>query len=184
MIQFLYAVQTVAVVTFVLFMLLVYRPGKGSVREQFFRDTRARNSTLLFTVYYTILFVTLFVYMPAQPTLWLYVCGAVVAIAGLLIAFVARMQFRHHWRPITNPRQQETIMQTGMFSVMRHPIYVGRLLFFVGVLLMNNYYLLPVAVAYWWTLRKRLLSEEKAFAKKSAAYRTYMKHVKRLFFWR
>jgi protein-S-isoprenylcysteine O-methyltransferase Ste14 len=180
----LWLVKTVAILTFVGFMFFVFYPkfsSVGSVKKSFFKDRSVSLQFWIFTIFYVILLGQLFIFNENYTKLAIYIFGATVAISGLLISFVARFQMRAVWSPITNTNKSKEIMNTGIFGIMRHPVYLGRLLFFIGIMLMLNLKLLILAPLYRYFLRKKAIEEENYLVRANPKYKNYIKKVKRLF---
>ena len=115
-----------------------------------------------------------------MPT-WFFFVGFVLACIGLLIAFTGRIQIRSVWNPITHAAPSPTMIQSGIFGIARHPIYLGRLLFFIGGMLMYNLFGLVLALVYWWMLRKKAMQEERLLAQNLPGYDRYCQKVNRWF---
>jgi protein-S-isoprenylcysteine O-methyltransferase Ste14 len=74
----------------------------------------------------------------------------------------------------------QKVIMTGPYAIVRHPMYIGALVMLVGV---------PLALGSWWgllaiipmvlVLIARLLDEEKFLAKNLAGYAEYQGKVKR-----
>jgi protein-S-isoprenylcysteine O-methyltransferase Ste14 len=101
---------------------------------------------------------------------------------GLIIAIIGRLQLRKLWNPLTNIYNSKEILNTGIFSLIRHPIYAGRFLFFLGIILMFNLLAVLLVPFYWDYLRNRLILEEKYLSSVNKKYLNHMKKVKRIFF--
>jgi protein-S-isoprenylcysteine O-methyltransferase Ste14 len=61
--------------------------------------------------------------------------GLVMTIAGLALAFWARATLGRNWSGTIQFKQDHTLVQTGPYAVVRHPIYTAILLMFVGTAL-------------------------------------------------
>ena len=81
-----------------------------------------------------------------------------------------------------NIYESKKIITTGIFSKIRHPIYLGRFFFFIGVVLMLNIKVIFLAPLYWNYLRNHLIQEEKYMQKVNPNYKKYMQKVKRIIF--
>lgn len=109
----------------------------------------------------------------AQAFGWLLiVAGAVPVIWGHLV-----LGLRTHM-----PSVKDTLVRTGMYAYVRHPIYGGALLIFAGLALLRP--TLPVVVAstlgIGWAIMQAVL-EEVDLAQRLPAYRQYMREVPRFF---
>ena len=179
-------VQFTAVSTFLIFMILVFIPKllgkKDKFRKYFFHDKKALKDTTILTSFYVFLFAHLFYLNINQSFFWIYVIGFLCAMIGLIIALVGRLQLRKLWNPLTNIYDSKEVLDTGVFSKIRHPIYFGRFMFFLGVMLMLNLFAVFITPFYWDYLRNRLIQEEKYLQEINPKYKGYMKKVSRIIF--
>jgi len=82
--------------------------------------------------------------IPRLPLRWLYVqlwpqgylpfwLGAAVTVAGLLFAVWAREHLGRNWSRSVTIKEGHELIATGPYAVVRHPIYTGILMGFVGI---------------------------------------------------
>jgi protein-S-isoprenylcysteine O-methyltransferase Ste14 len=64
--------------------------------------------------------------------LWSFWLGAAVMIAGLLFAVWAREHLGSNWSRSVTIKQDHELITTGPYAVVRHPIYTGILVGFLG----------------------------------------------------
>lgn len=62
-------------------------------------------------------------------TFW---CGALVQAAGLLFTVWARLHLGRNWSGIVTLKQGHELIRTGPYRWVRHPIYTGLLIAFLG----------------------------------------------------
>ena len=76
--------------------------------------------------------------------------GLVLVIAGLAFAFWARATLGGNWSGTVTFKENHTLVDTGPYAIVRHPIYTAILLMFVGTAIANGtvggLVALPVAV--------------------------------------
>jgi protein-S-isoprenylcysteine O-methyltransferase Ste14 len=106
------------------------------------------------------------------------IAGDVVVILGFLIVFWVFKENSFASATIEVNAGQKVI-STGPYAMVRHPMYMGAFLIFVGV---------PIALGSWWGLFVlipstavfvwRLLDEEKFLAKSLAGYEEYRTKVR------
>ena len=97
----------------------------------------------------------------------LRVLGIALFTLGLVVAILGRVQLGHNWADIEAAQvlQGQSVVETGIYRYVRHPIYAGDLLLLIGFeLSLNSWLVLAVAalVPYvvWRALREeRMLSE-------------------------
>ncbi|MFZ0806642.1 MAG: isoprenylcysteine carboxylmethyltransferase family protein [Candidatus Sulfotelmatobacter sp.] len=82
--------------------------------------------------------------VPRLPMRWLYVqlwpqgywpfwVGVAITVAGLLFAVWAREHLGRNWSRSVTIKQGHELITTGPYAVVRHPIYTGILIGFLGM---------------------------------------------------
>lgn len=85
--------------------------------------------------------VLAFVLVPIAPwigePLWNggQVFGAVLALVGIVLAFVAQLQMGRSWRIGVDATERTELVTTGLFALVRNPIFSGLMLVALGVAL-------------------------------------------------
>ena len=116
----------------------------------------------------------------SQMPLWLQVVGAI----ALVVSFVLMsLVFRENsYLSATVRVQQErgqTVISTGPYHLVRHPMYAGGLFMFLGTpLLLGSWYGLLLFVLFLPALFVRILLEERTLRQELPGYEEYMKQVK------
>lgn len=87
------------------------------------------------------------------------IMGLFCCFSGTLIACIARFQLRHNWSFSVQQKQQHELIQQGLYKTIRHPIYTGLLLLFIGnAIIVGDYRailaVVIVVVSFWVKLRK------------------------------
>ncbi|HMF74045.1 MAG TPA: isoprenylcysteine carboxylmethyltransferase family protein [Bryobacteraceae bacterium] len=72
-------------------------------------------------------------FVPAEPFWW--ILGAVLTLAGILIAFWARFFLGRNWSATVTVKQDHELVRSGPYAIVRHPIYSGLLLSILGTAL-------------------------------------------------
>ena len=73
-------------------------------------------------------------YLQLWPVgLWPFWLGAAVTIAGLVFAVWARELLGKNWSRSVTIKQGHELITTGPYAVVRHPIYTGILIGFIGM---------------------------------------------------
>lgn len=66
------------------------------------------------------------------PSAWTFLGGAAVCAAGLLFSVWARNHLGRNWSRSVQVKQGHELIQTGPYRLVRHPIYTGLLVAFLG----------------------------------------------------
>ena len=117
--------------------------------------------------------------LPAPPFFGSLV-GAVVCLAGYAIMVAALVQ-NEFAEPVVKDQADrgQVLVDTGLYAWVRHPMYLGALLFFVGIALWLGssaaLVALPVAFA---PLIARIFVEERELQETLEGYREYMARVR------
>lgn len=113
------------------------------------------------------------------PLLWL---GTALTAAGVAFAIWARVSIGSNWSGTITIKDQHELIQHGPYSIVRHPIYTGLLLAFLGTAIVNGELrgiLGFVLVSLGFGLKLRM---EEAFMEQQfgSAYMDYKHRVKAL----
>ena len=110
------------------------------------------------------------------------VLGCLLALAGVVLAVRARHMLGSNWSVAVQLKREHELIERGPYRWMRHPIYSGLLLAFLGTAVLIGELrgllaLVIVAVSFWFKLRleERWLGEQFG-----AAYADYKSRVKAL----
>jgi protein-S-isoprenylcysteine O-methyltransferase Ste14 len=107
--------------------------------------------------------------------------GAVLFVSGLAMAIWARLHLGENWGMPMTQKDEPELVTSGPYSVVRHPIYSGLLLAFLGTALANNLLglvITAVLVAYFAYCAR--IEERNLTATFPNAYPQYMQHTKML----
>jgi protein-S-isoprenylcysteine O-methyltransferase Ste14 len=89
---------------------------------------------------------------------WSFWLGAVVTAAGLLFAVWARVHIGANWSGIVTIKEGHELIMTGPYALVRHPIYTGLSLGFIGSAIARGEWRGVLAVvivvgSFWFKLR-------------------------------
>ncbi len=105
------------------------------------------------------------------------VIGDILVGTGLLIAMITTIQNGYAAANI-NVESGQQVVSTGVYSVVRHPMYFGNVVMIIGVpLALGSYWALLFIVPGVAVLATRILDEEKALAQDLAGYDDYTHKV-------
>ncbi|HVA56176.1 MAG TPA: isoprenylcysteine carboxylmethyltransferase family protein [Gammaproteobacteria bacterium] len=90
-----------------------------------------------------------------EITYWI---GVVVLVAGLVFSVWARIHIGRNWSGIVTLKQEHELIRSGPYRLVRHPIYTGLLLGFIGTAIARDEWrgwlaVLIVFAALWRKLR-------------------------------
>ena len=109
---------------------------------------------------------------------WVCLLGDVLLAAGLGIAMLVVIQNGYAAATVTVETGQ-TVVSGGVYTFVRHPMYVGNVIMMVGVpLALGSYWGLVFVVPGVVALVFRILDEEKLLTHELAGYREYMQRVR------
>lgn len=92
---------------------------------------------------------------------WADLLGGMLIGGGLLLMVLALSEFRRHATTVNPHGTPERLIQSGIFSRSRNPIYVGDTLILAGLVLRFDAVLaLPLIPCFVWLLEKRFILPE------------------------
>lgn len=111
---------------------------------------------------------------------WLQAAGAVILLCSFYLLFLT---FRENSYLSTVVRVQadrgHTVVSTGPYHFVRHPMYAGMLVFMIGTsLLLGSGYGLVVGLIFILMVARRAVLEEHTLQEALPGYRAYMTQVK------
>lgn len=110
--------------------------------------------------------------------LWLVITALILMIAGYIMFITVMLQNRYASRVIEIQDEQKLI-DTGLYSVVRHPMYsAATLLYLSSTLVLGSWYSLLPMVLLPFLLGYRIVNEEKVLINGLPGYENYRKKVK------
>ena len=92
---------------------------------------------------------------------WADFAGGVLVGGGLLLIALAAFEFRRHRTTIIPHEVPSRLVQTGIFSRSRNPVYLGDALILTGLILRWDAVLsLPLVPVFVWVIEKRFIEPE------------------------
>ena len=111
------------------------------------------------------------------PT-WLVIVGNVLVAVGLVVAQLVVIQNGYAAATITVEAGQR-LVTTGLYGLVRHPMYVGGLVMMLGTpLALDSYWGLAVLVPSAVVLGARIVDEERMLTEQLPGYREYRQRVR------
>ncbi len=134
-------------------------------------------SLILFVVAYIIPGLD-FRFSWSQVPLWLVLVSLVLMISGYILFIVVMLQNRYASRVIEIQKGQK-IIDTGLYSVVRHPMYMAAtILYLSSSLVLGSYFaLIPMAILPF-LLGYRIKNEEKVLLNGLPGYENYVHKVR------
>jgi protein-S-isoprenylcysteine O-methyltransferase Ste14 len=149
-------------VIFALYWFIAARTAAKTTNRESLRSSLPRNAVLALAG--ALLFARWFSigilgrrFLPASA--YMQTAGVALTAAGLALAFWARYHLGRNWSSQITLKENHTLICTGPYRHLRHPIYSGILLALLGTVLTVGLYrallgLLLAALAFWWKARQ------------------------------
>ena len=111
--------------------------------------------------------------------IWCFWSGAAITAGGLLFSVWARRHLGKNWSQAVTLKEDHELITTGPYALVRHPIYTGLLLGFIGCAVARGEWrgLLAVALVFIALWRKLRLEEKWMRVQFGASYENYSRHV-------
>jgi protein-S-isoprenylcysteine O-methyltransferase Ste14 len=113
--------------------------------------------------------------MDSSPLLF-QILGVFLAVAGLIIAIIARRTLARNWSPTIDLKKGHSLITTGIYSYIRHPIYTGVLSMILATLftfqsIMEILICIALAFMFMFRIKKEEDLMTKTFPKEYPAYK-------------
>lgn len=108
--------------------------------------------------------------------------GLLLAAIGALIIVFAVLQLNNNLTAFPTPKEDGTLIQTGIYKVVRHPIYTGIILGAIGLgCFTGSGWKVSVGIALWILFFVKSTYEEKLLSTQYADYEGYRQRTGRFF---
>lgn len=106
--------------------------------------------------------------------------GILIYFVGLIVAVTGRLQLGKNWANLEDYQvlPDQSLIRTGIYSYIRHPIYIGDVLLVLGLELALNSWLVLGAFAILVYVTRQALREEVILQKAFPDYDKYRKQTK------
>jgi protein-S-isoprenylcysteine O-methyltransferase Ste14 len=110
---------------------------------------------------------------------WPFWIGAVLTAGGLLFAVWTRHHLGKNWSGVVTVKEDHELITTGPYVIVRHPIYTGLLLAFLGSAIAIGEWrgVLAVVIVLWSLLRKLRFEERWMREQFGERYEAYSRRV-------
>ena len=109
----------------------------------------------------------------------------IVSIVGAVLFLISYIFYAEVLRENTylsrtiEVQENQKVISTGLYGIVRHPMYSATLLLFVSMpLVLGSIVALPVFLLYPFIIAKRIKSEEKLLSEELVGYKEYTEKVK------
>jgi protein-S-isoprenylcysteine O-methyltransferase Ste14 len=110
--------------------------------------------------------------------LWLVIVSTVLVVTGYILVFNVMKQNSYASRVIEIQDKQK-IIDTGFYSVVRHPMYSFMLIIYIfSPLVLGSYYAVIPALTFPFMLAYRIKNEEEVLMQGLDGYKDYIKRVR------
>jgi protein-S-isoprenylcysteine O-methyltransferase Ste14 len=161
--------------------LLAERMSAGFQATQKTWDKVFMASLLVFwTAWYVLMALDAVRFRWSQVPVWLQAVGALL-IALSMWGFYLTFRENSYAAPVVKIQTERghRVVSTGPYAYVRHPMYAGALLLFIGIpLLLGSWYGLAGALVVTALLMARTVMEERTLADELAGYRDYAARVR------
>ena len=116
---------------------------------------------------------------------WLTLSGILCMTVGFFIAYYANRTIAKNWSPVIDKTQEQKLIQSGIYSVVRHPLYFSGLLLLIGtnIYFGNSWSWLSTLVAGIITLYRIPIEEKQLEGRFGQEYVNYKSRTKALIPW-
>ncbi|MBI5950705.1 MAG: isoprenylcysteine carboxylmethyltransferase family protein [Chloroflexi bacterium] len=116
------------------------------------------------------------------PFIWLgSIAGGIILLAGILLLTAAIFRLGPNLTPVPYPKDEGTLIETGPYRLVRHPMYCGGILIAFGWgLLVHGWLTLGYAIIMLVFFDFKSRREEEWLKAKFPGYGEYQKHVRKL----
>jgi len=105
-----------------------------------------------------------------------------LAVLGFLIIILAIIQLDKNLTPFPSPKQNGSLINTGLYKFIRHPIYTGIIICTIAFGFYNqNIWRIGIGVFLWILFYFKSIYEEKMLCQKFNQYIDYKKNTSRFF---
>ena len=100
--------------------------------------------------------------------------GLTIAVFGGIIITLALLQLNKNLSPFPTPKESSSLLQSGLYKFIRHPIYTGIILLFSGYsVYQNSVYKLLVSVVLVILFYLKSIYEEERLEQTFPNYKNY-----------
>jgi len=110
--------------------------------------------------------------------MWLVVTGTIFIILGYIL-FIIVMRQNSYASRVIEIQQNQKVIDTGMYSIIRHPMYLSAIMIMLfSPLVLGSFYALIPMIFYVIIIIFRIINEEEVLKKGLEGYTEYLEKVK------
>ena len=110
------------------------------------------------------------------------ISGLILGLIGLLIVLVAILQLNKTLSPFPTPKESGTLIQTGLYKYIRHPIYSGIILTTIGFGHFDeSIWKIGIGFSLWVLFFFKSKYEEQLLLARFSGYKKYMEKTYKFF---
>jgi protein-S-isoprenylcysteine O-methyltransferase Ste14 len=121
-------------------------------------------------------------------TAWVHPYSEIAAIAGASLFLIGGLLFAAgifklgpNLSPVPFPKAEATLVETGPYGLVRHPMYSGAVMIALGwALWVNGWLTIGYAIALFLFFDIKSRREEKWLAERFPGYRSYQRRIRKL----
>jgi protein-S-isoprenylcysteine O-methyltransferase Ste14 len=119
---------------------------------------------------------------PMKLGLTIQKSGLALAVFGGIIITLALLQINKNLSPFPTPKESSSLLQNGLYKYMRHPIYTGIILLFIGFsVYQNSGYKLLISLLLVILFYLKSIYEEERLEQTFPDYKNYKTKTGRFF---
>lgn len=147
-------------------------------------DQKTNQSIIYLAIQMLLIFV--FLVFPdfgkiSLPRIWNSL-GVTGIIIGFLIGFTAALNLKKSLSPYVSPSPKGKLITHGWFAYIRHPLYLGMIIFFIGfTLIFSSLFKFILLILLIIFFVKKANAEEKLLSLKFPEYKIYQKKTGKFF---
>jgi protein-S-isoprenylcysteine O-methyltransferase Ste14 len=112
---------------------------------------------------------------------WVFVAGLALLVGGVVLTVGGMAKLGAALTPLPYPGADAVLRETGVYRIVRHPMYCGVILAALGwALLSHGWLTLVYVVAGWVFIGVKVRQEEKWLLERFPGYRAYQRRVRKL----
>ncbi|MBA4153566.1 isoprenylcysteine carboxylmethyltransferase family protein [Flavobacterium sp.] len=113
---------------------------------------------------------------------WFKNVGLMLTFIGSIVLALALLQLNKNLSPFPTPKDSAVLLQNGLYAWVRHPIYSGIIILFVGYgIYQDSLFKLMITIFLWVLFYFKTQYEELQLQRKFPEYKVYKSKVGRFF---